>query len=56
MTFVVPKTGNYVLQSGTLVINKTQQARLRKAKTAKTRKKIIASVSRRRAKMSKGRK
>jgi hypothetical protein len=56
MPFVVPKTGNYILQGGTLVINKTQQARLRKAKTAKTRKKIIANVSRRKAKMSKGRK
>jgi len=40
----VPKTGNYRLKQGEVVMNKTQLGQLRKAKTQKTRNKIINSV------------
>ena len=43
----VPKTGEYRLKGGEVVLNKTQQAQLRKAKTAKTKQKIISSVKKR---------
>ena len=51
----VPKTGNYRWKGGEVVLNKTQQARLHKAKTAKTKQKIINDVKRRRPKKMKGR-
>ena len=44
----VPKTGNYRLRQGEVVMNKTQLARLRKAKTAKTRQKIVNEVQKKR--------
>ena len=43
----VPKTGNYRLRQGEVVMNKTQMARLRKAKTAKTKRKIVSQVVKR---------
>jgi len=49
----VPKTGNYRLKQGEVVMNKTQMARLRKAKTQKTKSKIIHSVAKKRPKKMK---
>ena len=49
----VPKTGNYRLKQGEVVMNKTQLARLRKAKTQKTKNKIIHSVAKKRPKKMK---
>ena len=43
----VPKTGNYRLRAGEVVLNKTQQAALARAKTHKTKQKIISSVKKR---------
>ena len=40
----VPKTGFYRLKVGELVLNKTQLAKLKKAKTQKTKNKLISSV------------
>jgi hypothetical protein len=51
----VPKTGNYRLRQGEVVMNKTQLARLRKAKTAKTRQKIVNEVSKKRPRKPKKR-
>ena len=39
----VPRTGNYRLKQGEVVMNKTQLARLRKAKTQATKTKIVTS-------------
>jgi hypothetical protein len=52
----VPKTGEYRLKGGEMVLNKTQQARLKKAKTAKTKQKIINNVKKRKPKKLKARK
>jgi len=49
----VPKTGNYRLKQGEIVLNKTQQTQLRKAKSAKTRNKIITSVQKKKPKKMK---
>jgi hypothetical protein len=49
----VPKTGNYRLKQGEVVLNKTQQTQLRKAKSAKTRNKIITSVQKKKPKKMK---
>ena len=49
----VPKTGNYRLKQGEIVLNKSQQTQLRKAKTAKTRNKIITSVQKKKPKQMK---
>ena len=46
----VPKTGNYRLKAGEVVLNKTQQTQLKNAKTAKTRTKIVNNVKKRRPK------
>ena len=43
----VPRTGNYRLKQGEVVMNKTQLARLRKAKTQATKTKIVKSVAKR---------
>jgi hypothetical protein len=51
----VPKTGEYRLKGGEVVLNKTQQARLKKAKTAKTKQKIINNVKKRKPKKLKAR-
>jgi hypothetical protein len=51
----VPKTGDYRLRQGELVMNKTQLARLRKAKSAKTRQKIVNEVSKKRPRKPKKR-
>ena len=51
----VPKTGNYRLKAGEVVLNKTQLAALKKAKTTKTRTKIINNVKKRRPKKMKHR-
>jgi hypothetical protein len=40
----VPSTGNYRLRAGELVLNKTQLARMAKAKTAKAKAKVINEV------------
>ena len=40
----VPKTDFYRLKQGELVMNKTQLAKLKKAKTQKTKNKLISSV------------
>lgn len=53
MATTIKKTGNYLLKGGTLVLNKTQLGRIRKAKTQKTVTKIINQVKRRRPKLSK---
>jgi len=42
---LIPRTGNYMLKKGELVANKTQQAMLRRAKTAKQRAKIIKQLN-----------
>ena len=42
----IPKTGNYMLKKGQVVANKTQQAMLQRAKTAKQREKIIKELQR----------
>ena len=52
----VPKTGEYRLKGGEVVLNKTQQAQLKKAKTAKTKQKIINNVKKRKPKKLKARK
>jgi hypothetical protein len=49
----VPKTGEFRLSGGELVLNKTQQTRLKNAKTTKTKNKIIADVARRTPKKTK---
>ena len=49
----VPKTGNYRLKQGEVVMNKTQMARLRKAKTQATKNKIINSVAKKKPKRMK---
>ena len=49
----VPKTGEFRLSGGELVLNRTQQTRLKNAKTTKTKNKIIADVSRRTPKKTK---
>ena len=41
----VPKTGNYRLKKGEVVLNKTQQAKVRKAKTAGTAKKAVTAAA-----------
>jgi len=41
----VPKTGNYRLKKGEVVLNKTQQAKVRKAKTVGTAKKAVTSAA-----------
>jgi hypothetical protein len=46
----VKKTGNYRLKANEVVLNKTQQTALRKAKTAKGKQKVINDVKKRRAK------
>jgi hypothetical protein len=51
----VPRTANFRLRGGEVVLNKTQLARLKKAKTAKTKQKVISEVSKRRPKKMKGR-
>ena len=51
----VPKTGNYRLKAGEVVLNKTQLNALKKAKTTKTRTKIINNVKKRRPKKMKHR-
>ena len=51
----VPKTGNYRLKGGEVVLNKTQQSQLRKVKTAKTKQKIISNVKKRHPKKMDGR-
>ena len=51
----VPKTGNYRLKQGEIVLNKTQQTQLRKAKSATTRNKIIKSVQKKKPKKMKRR-
>jgi hypothetical protein len=43
------------LKGGEVVLNKTQQARLKKAKTAKTKQKIINNVKKRKPKKLKAR-
>ena len=52
---VVGKTGNYRLRAGETVFNKGQMARLKQAKTVKTRRKIIAEVEKKRARKPKKR-
>lgn len=49
----VPKTGEFRLSGGEIVLNRTQQTRLKNAKTTKTKNKIIADVSRRTPKKTK---
>ena len=44
----VPKTDFYRLKAGELVLNKTQLAKLKKAKTQKTKNKVISDVQKRR--------
>ena len=51
----VGATGNFRLKKGEIVMNKTQQARLRKAKTAKGKMKVIADVKRRKPRKMKRR-
>ena len=51
----VPKTGNYRLRGGELVLNKTQLAKLKKAKTASTKAKIVNKVAKQRPKKMKRR-
>ena len=41
----VPKTGNFRLKGGEVVLNKTQLAQLKKRKTAKGKQKVINDVS-----------
>jgi hypothetical protein len=41
----VPKTGNYRLKKGEVVLNKTQQAKVRKAKTVGTDKKAVTAAA-----------
>ena len=41
----VPKTGNYRLKKGEVVLNKTQQAKVRKAKTVGTAKKAVTAAA-----------
>ena len=50
----VPKTANYTLHKGEIVMNKTQQGRLRKAKTQKGKNKVIDDVRKRAPKKPKG--
>ena len=52
----ISKTANYDLSAGMVVLNKGQQTALKKAKTDKTRNKIIANVKRRTPKPMKGHK
>ncbi len=52
----VPKTGDYPLSAGMVVLNKGQQTALKKVKTSKAKNKIIADVKRRTPKPMKGRK
>jgi hypothetical protein len=49
----VPRTGNYRLKQGEVVMNKTQLARLRKAKTQATKNKIVNSVAKKRPRQMK---
>ena len=49
----VPRTGNYRLKQGEVVMNKTQLARLRKAKTQATKTKIVNSVAKKRPRIMK---
>ena len=49
----VPRTGNYRLKQGEVVMNKTQLARLRKAKTQATKTKIVNSVAKKRPRQMK---
>jgi len=51
----VPKTGEYRLKAGEVVLNKTQQSALKRAKTAKGKQKVISSVKKRRPKPLKAR-
>ena len=51
----VPKTGNYRLRSGEVVLNRTQQAQIRKAKTPATIKRVVRKVAKQRPKPAKGR-
>ena len=52
----VPKTGNFRLSAGEVVLNKTQQTALKKAKTSKAKNKIIAAVKKRTPKPMKSKK
>ena len=49
----VPSTALYKLRAGEVVLNRTQQARLAKAKTAATKSKIINQVKKRAPKKTK---
>lgn len=46
----VRKTGNYRLRAGELVLNKTQQAQIRKAKTPATIKRVVRKVAKQKPK------
>jgi hypothetical protein len=52
----VPRTGNFRLRVGEVVLNKTQQGQLRRAKTAKGKQAIINRVQKQRPKTMKGQK
>ena len=49
----VTKTGNYRLRGGELVLNKTQQAQIKKAKRPDTIKRVVRKVSKQRPKRRK---
>jgi len=46
----VARTGNYRLRGGEVVLNRTQQRRIKNAKTTKTRMKVFNQVKRQRPK------
>ena len=46
----VPATGNYRLKGGEVVLNRTQLGKIRKAKTAKTVKKVLMKTAAQRPK------
>lgn len=52
----VPKTGNYRLRGGEVVLNKTQQRRIKNAKTQKTAMKVFNKVKSQNPKPMKARK
>jgi hypothetical protein len=51
----VPRTGEYRLKAGEVVLNKTQQSALKRAKTAKGKQKVVNMVKKRRPKALKAR-
>ena len=51
----VPKTANYRLRAGEVVLNKGQLDKLKKAKTAKAKNKVIQDVKKRKPKKMKTR-